>query len=60
MKVKIFQNASINELEELVNEFISNADLEIIKMDYAANNSGYSVMITYKYHGFLIETEEKE
>jgi len=57
MKIKLFQEMNAGDLEELVNGFISNDDIEVLGMDFSANDKGLAVMITYKNHGRIHESE---
>ncbi|MCL2019991.1 MAG: hypothetical protein FWG70_09570 [Oscillospiraceae bacterium] len=62
MKIKIFTAATAGDLEADVNKFISQKEVNIIKMDFSTAVTGnvhmaYSVMLSYEMHGFIEESE---
>jgi len=48
MKVKFFTAHKAHDLEEQINEFISQTDMEVLNMDFTTNGASYAVMLTYK------------
>jgi|GEM_PF-3265767 len=60
MKVKIFMETTMTNLEDMINDFISREEIEIIRVDFSShsanNTGGCAVMITYRAYGI----EEKQ
>jgi hypothetical protein len=48
MKVRFFTAHKAHDLEEQINEFISQTDMEVLGMDFTTTGSTYAVMLTYK------------
>jgi hypothetical protein len=57
MKIKIITDTDVSTLEKKVNGFISHGAIEMVKMDFVARSNGFAVMVTYKSHGYIEETE---
>ena len=51
MKIKVFSSISESTLEKKVNDFLSNQDIEIVKVSFQAHIFGYAVQILYKQKG---------
>jgi len=48
MKIKVFSEMFDSTLEKKVNEFLSNQNIEIVKVNYSISFGTNSVMILYK------------
>ena len=57
MKVKIFDESHEKDLEEEINKFIKEKDIEIIEIRYAVSNSVYREEQIYCFSSLIIYQE---
>jgi len=62
MKIKIITATVASELEQSVNKFIAQKDIDVVKMDFSTAVTGnvhvaFTVMVSYEVHGMIEEAE---
>ena len=57
MKVKIFDESHEKDLEEEINKFIKEKDIEIIEIRYAVSNSDYREEQIYCFSSLILYQE---
>jgi len=62
MKIKIITATVASELEQTVNKFIAQKDIDVLKMDFSTAVTGnvhlaFTVMVSYEVHGMIEEAE---
>ncbi len=59
MKVKVFDESHEKDLEEEINKFIKEKDIEIIEIRYAVSNSVYREEQIYCFSSLILYQENK-
>lgn len=59
MKVKVFDESHEKDLEEEINKFIKEKDIEIIEIRYAVSNSVYREEQIYCFSALILYQENK-